>query len=57
MTELFRAYFRKKLFGGNFAENLFRPGSGCFRKSDPNPVKNRPDPQQWYYIHEFDPLM
>jgi hypothetical protein len=32
--------FRKKL-----AENLLGSGSGRFQKSDPDPVKNCPDPQ------------
>jgi hypothetical protein len=30
------------------AENLFRSGSGRFQKSDPDPVKNLPDPQHCY---------
>jgi hypothetical protein len=37
------------------AKNLYRSGSGSgsgtgsgrFQKSDPDPVKNRPDPQHW----------
>jgi hypothetical protein len=39
----------KKVFGRNLAENLFRSGSGSgrLRKSDPDPVKNRPDLQHW----------
>jgi hypothetical protein len=47
MTIPFRAYFRKTKFRRNLAENLLRSGSGRFRKSDPDPVKNRPDPQHW----------
>jgi hypothetical protein len=38
MTILFRAYFLQKNFQNG-------SGSGRFRKSDPDPVKNRPDPQ------------
>jgi hypothetical protein len=49
MKILFRAYFHQKIFQKKFAENLLGPGSGSgsgrFLKSDPNPVKNRPDPQ------------
>jgi hypothetical protein len=41
--------FIKKIFGKKLAKNLCRSGSGSvsgrFRKSDPDPVKNRPDPQ------------
>jgi hypothetical protein len=51
MKILFRAYFHKKNFRKKFAENLLGSGSGSgsgrFRKSDPDPVKNRPDPQHW----------
>jgi hypothetical protein len=43
---IFKKFPTKKL-----AEDLFRSGagteSGRFQKSDPNPVKNRPDPQHW----------
>jgi hypothetical protein len=50
MKILFRAYryfHQKKNFRKKLAENLLGSGSGsgCFRKSDPDPVKNRPDPQ------------
>jgi hypothetical protein len=34
-------------------ENLFGPGSGRFQKSDPDPVKNRPDPQHWLFDARF----
>jgi hypothetical protein len=52
---LFRAYFHFFFkFGKKLAENLLGSGSGTgfgdcgrFRKSDPDPVKNRPDPQHW----------
>jgi hypothetical protein len=41
--------FIKKIFRKKLAENLLGSGSGSgtgrFRKSDPNPVKIRPDPQ------------
>jgi hypothetical protein len=44
MKILFRAYFHKKNFRKKLAENLLgsgsRSGSGRFRKSDPDPVKN-----------------
>jgi hypothetical protein len=38
-------FVRKKL-----AANLLGSGSGSgrFRTSDPDPVKNRPDPQHWF---------
>jgi hypothetical protein len=53
--------FIKKIFRKNLAENLLGSGSGSgtgtgsgtgsgsgrFQKSDPDPVKNRPDPQHW----------
>jgi hypothetical protein len=39
MKILFRAYFHQK----NFRKKL--AGSGRFQKSDPDPVKNRPDPK------------
>jgi hypothetical protein len=42
---LFGAYFRQNISSRNFAENVFRSGSGRFQKSDQDPVKNRPDPQ------------
>jgi hypothetical protein len=44
---LFRAYFHQKKFQKKLAENLLGSGSGSgrFRKSGPDPVKNRPDPQ------------
>jgi hypothetical protein len=49
MKILFRAYFekKKKNFRKKLAENLLGSGYGSrrFRKSDPDPVKNRPDPQ------------
>jgi hypothetical protein len=53
MKILFRAYFHQKKFRKKLAENLLGSGSGSgtgsgsgrFRKSDPDPVKNRPDPQ------------
>jgi hypothetical protein len=42
-----------KISRRNLAENSlnsFRSGSrsGRFQKSDPDPVKNRPDPQHWF---------
>jgi hypothetical protein len=39
----------KKMSRRNLSENLLRPwsGSGRFQKPYPDPVKNRPDPQQW----------
>jgi hypothetical protein len=48
MKILFVAYFHQKILGKKFANNLFRSGSGRFQKSDPDPVKNRPDPQHWF---------
>jgi hypothetical protein len=48
---LFRAYFHQKKFQKKLAENLLGSGSGSgtgsgrFQKSDPDPVKNRPNPQ------------
>jgi hypothetical protein len=48
MNILFRAYFgRKKISRRNLSEILLGSGSGSgrFRKSDSDPVKNRPDPQ------------
>jgi hypothetical protein len=42
MNLLFRAYFHQK----KLAKNLCRSGSGRFRKSDPDPVKNHPDLQR-----------
>jgi hypothetical protein len=54
MKILFRAYFHKKqIFRKKLAENVLGSGSGSgtgsgsgrFQKSDPDPVKNRPDPQ------------
>jgi hypothetical protein len=49
MKILFIAFFIKKNFRKKLAENLLGSGSGCgsgrFRKSDPDPVQNRPDPQ------------
>jgi hypothetical protein len=48
---LLRAYFHKKKSRKKLAVNLFRSGSGSgtgsgrFQKTDPDPVKNRPDPQ------------
>jgi hypothetical protein len=51
MNILFIAYqyYRKKNSKRKLAENLFGTGSrtesGRFRKSDPDPVKNRPDQQ------------
>jgi hypothetical protein len=47
MNILFISYFRQK--------KLFRTGSGRFRKSDPDPVKNRPDPQHWVIESENVP--
>jgi hypothetical protein len=45
----FRAYFRQKNSRRNLDETLFLSGtgsgSGRFQKSNPDPVKNRPDPQ------------
>jgi hypothetical protein len=50
MKILFSAYFHQKNFRKKLAESLL--GSGCgsgrFRKSDPDPVKIRPNPQHWY---------
>jgi hypothetical protein len=44
--------FIKKNVRKKLAENLLGSGSGTgsgrFRKSDPDPVKNRPGPQHWY---------
>jgi hypothetical protein len=37
--------FIKKIFRKKSAKNLLGSGSGRFRKSDPDPVKNRPDMQ------------
>jgi hypothetical protein len=52
MKILFRAYFHQKKFRKKLAENLLGSGSGSgsgrFRKSDPDPVKNRPDPQHCF---------
>jgi hypothetical protein len=56
MKILFIACFlKKKIFRKKLAENLLGSGSGSgtgsgsgsrrFQKSDPDPVKNRPDPQ------------
>jgi hypothetical protein len=47
MNILFRAYFHQKISRKKLDKNLCRSGSGSgrFRKSDPDPVKNRPDPQ------------
>jgi hypothetical protein len=48
--------FIKKKFRKKLAENLLGPrsgsgtGSGRFRKSDPDPIKNRPDPQHWMKV-------
>jgi hypothetical protein len=48
MKLLFRAYFHhKKISEQKLEKNLLESGSGRFRKSDPDPVKNRPDPQHW----------
>jgi hypothetical protein len=49
MKILFRAYFHKQNFGKKLAENLLVSGygSGRYRRSDPDPVKNRLDPQHW----------
>jgi hypothetical protein len=45
--------FIKKISRKKLAENLFRSGSGSgrFKKSDPYPGKNRPDPQHWQQHH------
>jgi hypothetical protein len=45
----------KKIVRKKFAENLFRSGSGSgrFLKSDPDPVKNRPDPQHWPQCQQY----
>jgi hypothetical protein len=47
MKILFKAYIHTKKFRKKMAQNLLGSGSGFgrFRKSDPDPVKNRPDPQ------------
>jgi hypothetical protein len=45
MKILVRAYFHQKKFREKLAGNFLGSGSGCFRKSDPDPVKDRPDPQ------------
>jgi hypothetical protein len=41
------------MFRKQMAENLLGSGSGSgsgrFRKLDPDPVKNRPDPQHCYF--------
>jgi hypothetical protein len=53
MKILFIAYFYQKNFKKKLPENLLGSESGTgsesqrFRKSDPDPVKNRPDPQHW----------
>jgi hypothetical protein len=49
MKILLENIFIKKISGKKLAENLYRSGSGSwhFRKSDPDPVKKRPDPQHW----------
>jgi hypothetical protein len=55
MKILFRGYLHKKKFRKKLAENLLRSGSGSgsgrFRKSDPDPVTNRPDPQHCHLGH------
>jgi hypothetical protein len=47
MKILLEHIFIKQNFRKKLAENLLGSGfgSGRFRKSDPDPVKNRPDPQ------------
>jgi hypothetical protein len=48
MNIIFKNITAKKMSRRNLVENLVRSGSGSkrFQKSDPDPIKNRPDPQQ-----------
>jgi hypothetical protein len=50
MKILFTAHFHQKNFQKKVGRQFFLgsgSGSGRFQNSDPDPVKNRPDPQHW----------
>jgi hypothetical protein len=46
MNILYRAYFHTKISRRNLPENLLRR----FQKSDPDPVKNRPNPKHCFVL-------
>jgi hypothetical protein len=55
MNILFKAFSSRKLDKYLFRSRSgsgTKSGSGRFQKSDPYPVKNRPDPQHWFK-HSF----